>query len=775
MSTLAGSVESAIGSAFAYARERGHEFATIEHLMLALLDDNDVVEILRSLGADIDSIAEELGEYLNEGLDDLVTEAGQKDTHLTIGIQRVVQRAAIHVRSTGKNVVTGENVLVALFSERDSHAVYILNRHNITRLDVVDFLSRSGGSRDRTPAEREKSDRSGEAGAGGERESKGEESKSALELYCVNLNALAAVGQIDPLIGRSMEIERCVQILCRRRKSNPLLVGEPGVGKTAIVEGLARMIEEGGAPPLLRKATIFALDMGALLAGTRFRGDFEERLKSVTNELAEHEDAILFVDELHTVVGTGATSGGGMDASNLLKPALQSGALRCIGSTTYADYRRYVEKDRALHRRFQKVDIEEPSLEETVRILEGLRTGFEQHHSIRISQDALLAAVELSSRYIHDRKLPDKAIDVIDEAGAALRLLPESKRRKVVTRRDVERIVSSILRVPVKSVSREHATVLRELPGRLGDVVFGQSHAIEALASAVKLSRAGLREPERPVGCYLFTGPTGVGKTEVARRLSEVLGIELIRFDMSEYMEKHSVSRLIGAPPGYVGFDQAGLLTDSVYKHPHSVLLLDEIEKAHQDILNLLLQVMDHGKLVDHNGREVDFRHTMLVMTSNVGAAERERRAIGYGKGRGTGAVEEALKRHFSPEFRNRLDAVIPFAPLSRATVLCVVEKFIMELEAQLQEQAVSIEITRAASEKLADLGYNELLGARPLARVIQERVKQPLSEELLFGRLRRGGLVRVIMRNGEIALECEDDRRRQLPPVRRKRLLPAR
>ncbi len=773
-SGLSAEASVALKQAFKYAGERQHEFVTVEHLLLALLEDAEVASVVQGIGGDIQAIARDLETHLNSRAMDIAADA-TSGPQATVGMSRVIQRASIHQRVNGKHKVSPEHVLVALFSERDSHAVYILKGHNVNRLDVVDYISHGiGGPRVVGVAAGGYGEAGGRQQEGdvkeGESKGKGKEA-SAVEVFCINLNKSAAEGRVDPLIGRRWEVRRCVQILCRRNKSNPLLVGDPGVGKTAIVEGLARLIVEGEAPDALGAATIYSLDMGSLIAGTRYRGDFEERLKAVADEIQGMKDVILFVDELHTVVGAGQASGS-MDASNMLKPYLQSGALRCIGATTYEDYRRHIEKDRALLRRFQKVDVPEPSVDDTVSILKGLRSRFEEHHTLRITSDALMAAAELSCRYIHDRKLPDKAIDVIDESCSALRMLPESKRRKSVTRRDVETVVAGIARVPAKTVSREDTVALAELEARLAEVVFGQESAIQSLATAVKMARAGLREPEKPVGCYLFAGPTGVGKTEVARRLAEILGVQLVRFDMSEYMEKHTVSRLIGAPPGYVGFDQGGLLTDAVDQHPHSVLLLDEVEKAHTDILNLLLQVMDRGKLADHTGKEVDFRSTILIMTSNVGAADRARRTIGYGEGRDSGAADKALERHFTPEFRNRLDSVIVFDPLSRETVLQVVEKLVMELEAQLEEQAVTIEVDPEAAERIADLGYDATMGARPLARVIRDKIKKPLSEELLFGRLTRGGLVRVVVRDGEIAIDCRGRERPELP-MEEKRLLP--
>jgi ATP-dependent Clp protease ATP-binding subunit ClpA len=660
------------------------------------------------------------------------------------------------VQSSGRDEVTGANVLVALFSERESHAVYFLQLQDMTRLDAVNFIShgiaKAPGRTTQRPAQGAAPPPEGNEG---EREEKPRgRNQDALSTYCVNLNKKATAGKIDPLIGRDSEIERTIQILCRRTKNNPLYVGDPGVGKTAIAEGLAKRIVEGDVPEVLAKSTIFALDMGALLAGTRYRGDFEERLKAVVTELENQPGAVLFIDEIHTVIGAGATSGGAMDASNLLKPALASGSLRCIGSTTYKEFRNYFEKDRALVRRFQKIDVNEPSLEDTIKILKGLKTNYERHHKVRYTDEAIRGAVELAAKYINDRKLPDKAIDVIDEVGASRMLVPEAKRRKTVTLRDVEEMVAKIARIPPKSVSADDKETLRNLERDLKSMVFGQDKAIEALSAAIKLSRAGLREAEKPIGNYLFSGPTGVGKTEVARQLAATLGIELIRFDMSEYMERHSVSRLIGAPPGYVGFDQGGLLTDAVDQHPHAVLLLDEIEKAHQDLFNILLQVMDHGKLTDHNGKTVDFRNVILIMTTNAGASDMAKEAIGFGSTVREGEDEEAIKKMFTPEFRNRLDATIGFAGLTQEIVGRVVEKFVMQLEAQLADRNVTIELSSAAKEWLAERGYDRLYGARPLARVIQEYIKKPLAEELLFGRLAKGGAVRVTMKEGKLSFE---------------------
>ncbi len=748
---LSRNLEQTLHRALSFANERRHEYATLEHLLLSLADDADAATVLRACGVDLDKLRADLVEFLDKDLSGLVTDR-RGDPKPTAGFQRVVQRAAIHVQSSGRDEVTGANVLVALFSERESHAVYFLTLQDMTRLDAVNFISHGIAKAPGRSASRPvQGSAGGEPHAQGEseREEKhGKRGQDALANYCVNLNKKALAGKIDPLIGREMEIERTIQILCRRTKNNPLYVGDPGVGKTAIAEGLAKRIVEGDVPEVLTKATIFALDMGALLAGTRYRGDFEERLKAVVTELENHPDAILFIDEIHTVIGAGATSGGAMDASNLLKPALASGTLRCIGSTTYKEFRNYFEKDRALVRRFQKIDVNEPNLEDAVKILRGLKSNYEKHHKVRYTDEAIRAAVELSSKYINDRKLPDKAIDVIDEVGASRMLLPENKRRKTVTLRDVEEIVAKIARIPPKSVSSDDKETLRNLDRDLKAMVFGQDRAIEALSAAIKLSRAGLRETEKPIGNYLFSGPTGVGKTEVARQLAATLGIELIRFDMSEYMERHSVSRLIGAPPGYVGFDQGGLLTDAIDQHPHAVLLLDEIEKAHPDLFNILLQVMDHGKLTDHNGKSIDFRNIILIMTTNAGASDLAKAAIGFGRETRLGEDEEAIKRLFTPEFRNRLDAIIAFSGLTPEIVARVVEKFVMQLEAQLADRNVTIELSSAAKEWLAERGYDPLYGARPLARVIQEHIKKPLAEELLFGRLAKGGAVKVSVKD---------------------------
>ncbi|AVM75199.1 ATP-dependent Clp protease ATP-binding subunit ClpA [Magnetospirillum gryphiswaldense] len=736
---LSQNLEQSLRRALALAAERRHEYATLEHLLLALTEDNDALAVMRACNVDVGRLTGDLRDFVDHSLNDLISDK-LVEPKPTAGFQRVVQRAAIHVQSSGREEVTGANVIVALFSERESHAVYFLQTQDMTRLDAVNYISHgvakaAGRSQNRTVH-------------GADEEANPEKvvkkGHEALNAYCIDLNKKASVGKIDPLIGREAEIERTIQILCRRSKNNPLYVGDPGVGKTAIAEGLALRIVKGEVPDVLRGATIFSLDMGTLLAGTRYRGDFEERLKAVVTELENFPGAIMFIDEIHTVIGAGATSGGSMDASNLLKPALASGALRCIGSTTYKEYRNHFEKDRALVRRFQKIDVNEPSVEDSIKILNGIKVYYENHHHVKYTNDAIKAAVELAAKYITDRKLPDKAIDVIDEVGAARMLLPESKRRKTVTVKDVEDIVAKIARIPPKSVSTNDVEALRTLERDLKTLVFGQEKAIEALASAIKLARAGLREPEKPIGCYLFSGPTGVGKTEVARQLARIMGIELTRFDMSEYMERHSVSRLIGAPPGYVGFDQGGLLTDAIDQHPHCVLLLDEIEKAHPDLFNILLQVMDHGRLTDHNGKNVDFRNVILIMTTNAGAADMAKPAIGFERESREGDDQEAIQRMFTPEFRNRLDSIIPFASLSTEIVAQVVDKFVIQLEAQLSDRDVHIELTESARQWLVKKGYDRAFGARPLGRVIQEHIKKPLAEELLFGKLAKGGVVKV-------------------------------
>jgi ATP-dependent Clp protease ATP-binding subunit ClpA len=763
---LSRNLEQTLHRALSLASERRHEYATLEHLLLGLADDTDAATVLRACGVDLDKLRSDLSEFLDKDLAGLATDRAG-DPKPTAGFQRVVQRAAIHVQSSGRDEVTGANVLVALFSERESHAVYFLQLQDMTRLDAVNFISHGIAKAPGRAAQRpvQGTGSQPEAHPEQEREEKpNRRSQDALSNYCVNLNKKAMAGKIDPLIGRENEIERTIQILCRRTKNNPLYVGDPGVGKTAIAEGLAKRIVEGDVPEVLARSTIYALDMGALLAGTRYRGDFEERLKAVVSELENQQGAILFIDEIHTVIGAGATSGGAMDASNLLKPALASGNVRCIGSTTYKEFRNYFEKDRALVRRFQKIDVNEPNVEDSVKILRGLKTNYERHHKVRYTDEAIRAAVELSAKYINDRKLPDKAIDVIDEVGASRMLLPEHKRRKTVTLRDVEEIVAKIARIPPKSVSADDKETLRNLERDLKAMVFGQDQAITALSAAIKLARAGLREPEKPIGNYLFCGPTGVGKTEVARQLASTMGIELIRFDMSEYMERHSVSRLIGAPPGYVGFDQGGLLTDAIDQHPHAVLLLDEIEKAHPDLFNILLQVMDHGKLTDHNGKTVDFRNVILIMTTNAGASDLAKEAIGFGRDSRAGEDEEAIKRLFTPEFRNRLDATIAFAGLTPEIVGRVVEKFVMQLEAQLADRNVTIELSSAAKEWLAERGYDKLYGARPLARVIQEHIKKPLAEELLFGKLVKGGSVKVTLKDGKLDFEIIEAQLPALP-----------
>ncbi|MCW8084143.1 ATP-dependent Clp protease ATP-binding subunit ClpA [Sabulicella glaciei] len=766
---LSRNLEQTLHRALGLANDRRHEYATLEHLLLALGDDSDAATVLRACGVDVEKLKRDLTEFLDKDLAGLVSDRGG-DPKPTAGFQRVVQRAAIHVQSSGRDEVTGANVLVALFSERESHAVYFLQLQDMTRLDAVNFIShgiaKAPGRSQPRPVQGSGPGQEENNSSGPEREEKprGGRNQDALSTYCVNLNKKAGQGKIDPLIGRDTEIERTIQILCRRTKNNPLYVGDPGVGKTAIAEGLAKRIVEGDVPEVLAKSTIFSLDMGSLLAGTRYRGDFEERLKAVVSELEAQPGAVLFIDEIHTVIGAGATSGGAMDASNLLKPALAQGTLRCIGSTTYKEYRNHFEKDRALVRRFQKIDVNEPTVEDTVKILTGLKVNYEKHHKVRYTPEAIKAAVELSARYIHDRKLPDKAIDVIDEVGASRMLQPEGKRKKTVTLKDVEETVAKIARIPPKSVSADDKETLRNLERDLKAMVFGQNNAIEALSSAIKLSRAGLRDPEKPIGNYLFSGPTGVGKTEVAKQLAKTLGIEMLRFDMSEYMERHSVSRLIGAPPGYVGFDQGGLLTDGVDQHPHCVLLLDEIEKAHQDLYNILLQVMDHGKLTDHNGKTVDFRNVILIMTTNAGASDLAKPAIGFGREVRTDEDQEAVKRLFTPEFRNRLDAVIPFGGLTPEIVAQVVEKFVMQLEAQLADRNVTIELSSAAKEWLAEKGYDPLYGARPLARVIQEHIKKPLAEELLFGKLVKGGGVKVNLVDGALTFDIAEAPMAALP-----------
>ena len=772
MPSFSSTLEQAIHKALSQANERSHEFATLEHLLLALLDEPDAQQVMRACDVDIVQLRQSLTEYVEDELSTLVTDVEGSEAVPTAAFQRVIQRAAIHVQSSGRTEVTGANVLVAMFAERESNAAYFLQDQNMTRYDAVNFIAHGVAKNTdyedvRSVPGSEPSEDNLEKSADNTEDSKKE---SALEKYCVDLNQKAEVGDIDPLIGRDQEVERCIQVLCRRRKNNPLLVGDPGVGKTAIAEGLARKVVSGETPEVLSKTTIFSLDMGALLAGTRYRGDFEERLKAVVSELENHTDAVLFIDEIHTVIGAGATSGGAMDASNLLKPALQGGKLRTMVSTTYKEFRQHFEKDRALSRRFQKIDVNEPNVDDTIKILRGIKGYFEDHHNIKYTADAIKSAVELAARYITDRKLPDKAIDVIDEAGAAQHLIAPTKRRKTIGVKEIEAIVAKIARIPPKNVTKDDAIVLKDLEASLKRVVFGQDSAIESLSSAIKLARAGLREPEKPIGSYLFAGPTGVGKTEVAKQLADNLGVELLRFDMSEYMEKHAVSRLIGAPPGYVGFDQGGQLTDGVDQHPHCVLLLDEIEKAHPDVYNVLLQVMDHGTLTDHNGRSVDFRNVIVIMTSNAGAAEQAKAAIGFGRDRREGEDTAAIERTFSPEFRNRLDAVISFSPLPKDTILQVVEKFVLQLEAQLMDRHVAIEMTTEAASWLADKGYDDKMGARPLSRVIQEHIKKPLAEELLFGKLSKCGLVMVSVKDNKIKLDLKGPEKRRIarnkPPL---------
>ena len=745
-------LEETLHRAVHYANERRHEYATLEHLLLALVDDPDAANVMTACNVDLVALKTALTLYVDTDLAALATSDGE-DAKPTAGFQRVIQRAVIHVQSSGREEVSGANVLVAIFSERESHAAYFLQEQDMTRYDAVNYIAhviakKAGASGETRPAKTggspEDAEDAAAAKTGGE----------ALEAYCVDLNEKSRNGKIDPLIGRLAEVERAIQILCRRTKNNPLLVGDPGVGKTAIAEGLARKIVNHEVPEVLEGATIYSLDMGALLAGTRYRGDFEERLKQVVKELETHDNAILFIDEIHTVIGAGATSGGAMDASNLLKPALASGSLRCMGSTTYKEYRQHFEKDRALARRFQKIDVNEPTVEDTIKILKGLKTSYEGHHKVRYTDAALRTAVELSARYMTDRKLPDKAIDVIDEAGASQMLLPESKRKKVIGQKEVEVVIARMARIPAKSVSKSDTEGLRQLETDLNRVVFGQSSAIEQVSAAMKLARAGLRDPQKPIGAFLFSGPTGVGKTEVAKQLASTLGIEMLRFDMSEYMERHTVSRLIGAPPGYVGHDQGGLLTDAVDQHPHAVVLLDEIEKAHPDVYNILLQVMDNGMLTDAVGKKVDFRNTILIMTTNAGAADNARASIGFGRGKVEGEDEKAIQRLFAPEFRNRLDAIVAFKALDAETIKSVVTKFIIQLEAQLADRNITIELTDEAADWLAKNGFDELYGARPLARVIQEHIKKPLADDILFGRLTRGGHVKVTLKDGKIAFD---------------------
>src|SRR5947199_1405637 len=743
MPTFSRSLEQSLHRALALANERHHEYATLEHLLLALIDDQDAAAVMRAFNVDLDKLRRNLVAYIESELESLVTD-GADDSKPTAGFQRVIQRAVIHVQSSGREEVTGANVLVAIFAERESHAAFFLQEQEMTRFDAVQYISH--GIAKRPGMSEPRHVRGVDEDTGTEKSDEKKQLQDALNTYCVNLNKKAKNGRIDPLIGREPEVMRTIKVLFRRQKNNPLFVGDPGVGKTAIAEGLARKIILGEVPEVLRDSTIFALDMGTLLAGTRYRGDFEERLKAVMKEIENYPGAILFIDEIHTVIGAGATSGGAMDASNLLKPALQSGTVRCIGSTTYKEYRQHFEKDRALVRRFQKIDIKEPTVEDSIEILKGLKPYFEEYHKLKYTNEAVKAAVELSAKYIHDRKLPDKAIDVIDESGAAQMLLPESRRKKTIGLKEIETTIATMARIPPKTVSKDDAAVLQHLETTLKTVVYGQDKAIEALAASIKLARAGLREPEKPIGCYLFSGPTGVGKTEVARQLAASLGVELIRFDMSEYMERHTVSRLIGAPPGYVGFDQGGLLTDGVDQHPHCVVLLDEIEKAHPDLFNVLLQIMDHGKLTYHNGKQVDFRNVILIMTTNAGASDLAKAAYGFTRTKREGDDMEAINRMFAPEFRNRLDATITFSHLSQEVIAQVVAKFVMQLETQLADRNVTIELTEEAAKWLMTKGYDDAFGARPLARVIQENIKKPLADEILFGKLKDGGTVRVLL-----------------------------
>ncbi len=747
---LSQELEQSLNEAFRQARLKRHEFMTVEHLLLALLDNEEVERVLKGCGADIERLRGELLSFLQEHSPRL-PEGDERETQPTLGFQRVLQRAVFHVQSSGHKEVTGPNVLVAIFSERESHAVFLLHQQDITRLDVVNYISH-GISKVTGDEQRPESGHQS-----GDEQDEGDWESSPLASYATNLNELARQGKVDPLVGRDAELERTIQVLCRRRKNNPLFVGEAGVGKTALAEGLAKKIVEGEVPEVLADATIYALDLGALLAGTKYRGDFEKRLKGVLQQLKGQPGAILFIDEIHTIIGAGAASGGVMDASNLIKPVLASGDIKCIGSTTYQEYRGIFEKDRALARRFQKIDVVEPSVDETVLILKGLKSRFEEHHGVRYTAAALRTAAELSERYITDRHLPDKAIDVIDEAGARQRLQPAAKRRKVIGTREIEGIVSKMARVPAKTVSSSDKEQIRNLERNLKLVVYGQDEAIASLANAIKMSRSGLGDPDKPIGSFLFAGPTGVGKTEVSRQLAQIMGIELVRFDMSEYMERHTVSRLIGAPPGYIGHEEGGLLTEAINKTPHAVLLLDEIEKAHPDVYNLLLQVMDHGKLTDANGRETDFRNVILIMTTNAGAENISRASIGFTRQDHSLDAGEAIRKTFSPEFRNRLDAVIQFRPLSPETIAHVVDKFLLELEAQLEQRKVILEVDESTRAWLAEHGHDPIMGARPMGRLIQERIKRPLAEELLFGRLEKGGRVLITIRDDAPVLEFEE------------------
>ncbi len=751
---LSNNLENTLNKALFYAEKNNHEYATLEHLLLALCEDTDALEVMRACSVNIDDLKKSLSEFINENLKSLSTEKN-KTPSPTASFQRVIQRAAIHVQSSSGSDVTGANVFVSLFSERESHALFFLGEQGVSRLDVVNFISHGiaknpNYSSQRTP-------RSIEESVGDETDDKTQKQNS-LDTYCVNLNKKAEENKIDPIIGREDEINRTIQILCRRTKNNPLYVGDSGVGKTALAEGLALNIFNGDVPDVLKNSTIYSLDMGSLLAGTRYRGDFEERLKSIVKEIENEQGAILFIDEIHTIIGAGATSGGSMDASNLLKPALANGTLKCIGSTTYKEFKNYLEKDRALSRRFQKIDVLEPSFEDSIKILKGIKTQYEEFHEVRYTSDAIRTAVELSARYINERKLPDKAIDIIDETGAAQRLLPSKRRKKTISVKDIETIVAKIARIPEKSVSRDDKKILENLERDINRMVFGQVKAVSSLASAIKLSRAGLRDVEKPIGNYLFSGPTGVGKTEVARQLSSSLGIKLLRFDMSEYMERHSVSRLIGAPPGYVGYDQGGVLTDAVDQNPHCVLLLDEIEKAHPDLFNILLQVMDHGNLTDHTGKSISFRNAIIIMTTNAGASELDKNVLGFERTSREGEDIAAIEKMFTPEFRNRLDSIIQFSSLSKDIVTKIVDKFIVELEVQLSEKNVSITLRDDAKHYLSEKGYDKKMGARPLARIIQNEIKKALADELLFGRLVNGGSVKVVIENNKISLEIDEE-----------------